>query len=355
MSRCAEGSAATYVALSGGVGGAKLSLGLAVLLGSDPSRRPARHDRNAGGEGSDPVFREGSDPRLTVIVNTGDDFEHLGLHISPDVDTALYTLSGLVNEETGWGRRDETWSFMAAIGQLGGPTWFSLGDGDLAMHVERTRRLKVGETLTQVCAHAAERLGIAARILPMTDEPLRTILDTDAGTLAFQEYFVRDQCRPAVRRIRFEGAAAARATPEVLAALSAPTLAGIVICPSNPWLSVDPILAVPGLREAMQTSGAPIVAVSPIIAGKALKGPAAKIMGELGLPVTSAAVARHYAGLIDGYVLDSADAALVPELGVPAVATNTVMRTLDDRVALASECLDFCRRLADKTGTDRRV
>jgi LPPG:FO 2-phospho-L-lactate transferase len=355
MSGRAEAGGATYVALSGGVGGAKLSLGLARLLGSDPSRRPVRHDRNAGGEGSDPVFREGSDPSLSIIVNTGDDFEHLGLHVSPDVDTALYTLAGIVNEETGWGRRDETWSFMEAIGKLGGPTWFKLGDGDLAMHVERTRRLSAGETLTQVCAHAAERLGIAARILPMTDDPLRTILDTDAGTLAFQEYFVRDRCRPAVRRIRFEGAAAARPTAQVLAALSAPTLGGIVVCPSNPWLSVDPILAVPGLREAMRASGAPIVAVSPIVAGKALKGPAAKIMGELGLAVTGANVARHYAGLIDGFVLDSADAALVPELGVPALATNTVMRTLDDRVVLARECLDFCRRLADKTGTDRRV
>jgi LPPG:FO 2-phospho-L-lactate transferase len=321
------GDERTYAALSGGVGGAKLSLGLAHLLGD----------------------------RLSVIANTGDDFEHLGLHVSPDVDTAIYTLAGLVNPDTGWGRRDETWTFMDAIARLGGPTWFRLGDSDLAMHVDRTRRLRAGETLTQFCAHAAARLGIAARILPMTDDPLRTIVDTDAGTLAFQEYFVRDQCRPAVHSIRFEGAAAARPTPQVQAALSAPTLAGIVVCPSNPWLSVDPILAVPGLRAALKAGGAPIVAVSPIIGGRALKGPAAKIMGELGLAVNSAGVARHYAGLIDGFVLDTADAALVPDLGVPALVTNTVMRTLDDKVALGLECLDFCARLADKTGTDHKA
>ncbi len=221
------------------------------------------------------------------------------------------------------------------------------------MHVDRTRRLKAGETLTEFCAHAAERLGIAARILPMTDDPLRTVLDTDAGTLAFQEYFVREQCRPAVRSIRFEGAGSARPSPQVLAALSAPTLAGIIICPSNPWLSVDPILAVPGLRTALKASGAPIIAVSPIVAGKALKGPAAKIMGELGLAASSVSVARHYAGLIDGFVIDTADAALVPDLGVPALVTNTVMRTVDDKVALARDCLDFCARLADKTGAAR--
>jgi LPPG:FO 2-phospho-L-lactate transferase len=239
---------------------------------------------------------------------------------------------------------------MEALARLGGPGWFRLGDGDLAMHVDRTQRLKTGATLTEFCAHATERLGIAARILPMTDDPLRTVLDTDAGTLAFQEYFVREQCRPAVRSIRFEGAGAARPSPQVLAALSAPTLAGIIICPSNPWLSVDPILAVSGLRTALKASGAPIIAVSPIVAGKALKGPAAKIMGELGLAASSVSVARHYVGLIDAFVIDTADAALVPDLGVPALVTNTVMRTVDDKVALARDCLDFCRRLVDKAG-----
>jgi LPPG:FO 2-phospho-L-lactate transferase len=324
MSRERQG-AGTYVALSGGVGGAKLSLGLAELLRD----------------------------RLSVIVNTGDDFEHLGLAISPDVDTALYTLAGVVNLETGWGRRDETWTFMRALGSLGGPTWFRLGDGDLAMHVDRTRRLGAGETLTDFCAHAATRLGIAAHILPMTDDRLRTVVETDMGTLAFQEYFVREQCRPAVRAIRFDGAGDARPTRQVLDALLAQTLAGIIVCPSNPWLSVDPILAVPGLRAALRQRRVPIIAVSPIVGGKALKGPVAKIMGELGLAVNSVSIAHHCAGLIDGLVVDTADAALVPDLGVPALVTNTVMHTLDDKVALARECLAFCGRLGNGAATSR--
>jgi LPPG:FO 2-phospho-L-lactate transferase len=308
---------ASYVALSGGIGGAKLSLGLAQLLGN----------------------------RLTVIVNTGDDFEHLGLYVSPDIDTTLYTLSGVVNPETGWGRRDETWSFMQATAELGGPTWFKLGDRDLATHVERTRRLRGGETLTGITAHLALRLGIAASVLPMADEPVRTSVESDAGTLAFQEYFVRDQCRPVVRRVAYDGAASARPSREVIAALSANDLAGIIICPSNPWLSVDPILAVPGLREAMLASGAPVIAVSPIIGGRAVKGPTAKIMTELGIAPGAAAIARHYDGLLDGFVLDAEDAALAGEIAGPTVATNTMMRTLEDKVRLAETCLSFCSRL----------
>jgi LPPG:FO 2-phospho-L-lactate transferase len=316
--------ASTYVALSGGVGGAKLSLGLAHLLGE----------------------------RFTIIVNTGDDFEHLGLHISPDVDTALYTLAGLVNEEAGWGRRDETWTFMEATEKLGGPTWFRLGDGDLATHVDRTARLAAGETLTGICAHFAARLGIAARVLPMTDAPVRTVVETDRGTLAFQDYFVREQCRPAVRHIRYDGAAAAEPTPQVLAALATPTLAGVIVCPSNPWLSVEPILALPGMRKALRALGVPVIAVSPIIAGKAVKGPAAKIMAELGLEADSRSIARHYEGLIDGFVIDGADEALASTLPMPAIVTNTMMRTLDDKVALARQCLAFCDRLA-RRGRER--
>jgi LPPG:FO 2-phospho-L-lactate transferase len=310
--------APTYVALSGGVGGAKLALGLAQLLGE----------------------------RLSVVVNTADDFEHLGLRISPDVDTALYTLSGLVNEETGWGRAGETWTFMDALARLGGPTWFRLGDGDLATHVDRTMRLSAGARLTEVTAHLAARLGVRARVLPMTDDNVRTLIETDNGTLPFQDYFVREQCRPVLRDIRYHGAAAARPTTDVLDALAAPSLAGIVICPSNPWLSVEPILAVAGLREALQESGRPIVAVSPIIAGKAVKGPAAKIMAELGLDADSRTIAWHYEGLIDGLVIDTADEALAADLPMPAIVTNTMMRTLDDKVALARQCLAFCERLA---------
>jgi LPPG:FO 2-phospho-L-lactate transferase len=310
--------AARYVAFSGGVGGAKLSLGLAHLLGE----------------------------RLTVIVNTGDDFEHLGLHISPDVDTAVYTLADIVNPETGWGRRNETWTFMQALQGLGGPGWFKLGDADLATHVERTRRLRAGETLTSITDGLARRLGVTSRILPMCDGPLRTVVDTDQGTLAFQEYFVREQCRPAIRSIRFEGAHAAKPSPAVLAALAYAALAGIIVCPSNPWLSVDPILAVPGMREAIRASGRPVIAVSPIIAGKAVKGPTAKIMRELGLQADALGIARHYAGLIDGFVIDAQDRALADQLTIPTRTTRTLMTTLDEKIALARECQDFCAELS---------
>ena len=312
------GDSRTYVALSGGIGGAKLALGLARLLGE----------------------------RLTVIVNTGDDFEHLGLTISPDVDTTLYTLAGVANPETGWGRRDETWSFMKAVAELGGPTWFKLGDRDLAIHVERTRRLRAGETLTSVTAHLVARLGVAARVLPMSDEPVRTAVETETGTLAFQDYFAREQCRPAVRRIRYDGAETARPTVQIEAALSAPTLAGIIICPSNPWLSVDPILAVPGMREAIRASSAPVIAVSPIIGGKAVKGPTAKIMAELGLAVDVASIARHYGDLLDALVVDAADRATADALPVPASIADTLMQTTDDKIALARHCLSLCERLA---------
>ena len=309
---------ASYVALSGGIGGAKLSLGLTQLLGD----------------------------RLTVVVNTGDDFEHLGLTISPDIDTTLYTLGGVVNVETGWGRRDESWNFMQAIAGLGGPAWFNLGDRDLATHVDRTNRLRCGETLTGITAHLAEQFGIKPRILPMTDTPVRTVVETDAGTLAFQEYFVRDRCQPIVRSIRYDGASAARVTPQVMQALAAPDLAGIIICPSNPWLSIDPILAVPGMRDAIRASGAPVIAVTPIIAGKALKGPTAKIMAELGIAPDARSIASHYGDLIDGFVLDAQDEQAAAGISCPSTVTNTVMQTLGDKVALARTSLAFCDHLA---------
>lgn len=311
-------SGGTYVALSGGIGGAKLSLGLAHLLG----------------------------PRLTVIANTADDFEHLGLYVCPDVDTTLYTLGGVVNPETGWGRRDETWNFMQAVAGLGGPTWFNLGDRDLATHVDRTRRLREGESLTSVTEHLAARFGVNASILPMTDDLVRTVVESDAGTLAFQEYFVRDRCLPAVRALRYEGATAARLSPQVRGVLATPDLAGIIICPSNPWLSIEPILAVPGMREALRSSGAPIVAVTPIVGGRALKGPTAKIMTELGFAPAVETIAQHYAGLIDAMIIDVADARAAKAIAVPSSAANTVMRTFEDKVALAAHCLDACERFA---------
>ena len=310
----------SYVAICGGIGGAKLALGLSRVV--------------AG-------------PALTVVVNTGDDFEHLGLHISPDVDTVLYTLAGLANPETGWGRAGETWSFMEALAALGGPTWFKLGDADLALHVERTRRLAAGATLSQVTADLARTFGIATAVVPASDDSLRTMVETDAGTLAFQDYFVARRCAPAVRAIRIAGADTAAPAPGVLEALIQPDLAGVIICPSNPYLSVDPMLAMPGLRQALRACPAPVVAVSPIVAGQAVKGPTAKIMAELGVEASATAVARHYDGLLDGFVLDAADAGACAEIAVPVLATNTLMASLEDRMTLADEMIAFCGRLAE--------
>ncbi|HEV2100577.1 MAG TPA: 2-phospho-L-lactate transferase, partial [Stellaceae bacterium] len=269
-----SGEEGSVLALSGGIGGAKLALGLYRIL---PPRA------------------------LTVVANTGDDFEHLGLTVSPDLDTLLYTLAGLDNPAMGWGRRDETWTFMAALERLGGETWFKLGDGDLATHVERTRRLAGGESLSHITDDFRRRLGISARLIPMTDDRVRTRLLTDEGWLDFQDYFVHRQCAPSVREIAFAGAPAARPLPEFMAALAAPNLRQVVICPSNPFISIDPILSLPGVRDALSSCHAPVVAVSPIIDGKAVKGPTAKMMAELGLPVTATAVARHYGDLLDHY------------------------------------------------------
>lgn len=320
----AAAQARRIVALSGGVGGAKMALGLLHVV-------PPGH--------------------LTVIVNTGDDFEHLGLSVSPDLDTALYSLAGIANPETGWGRRDETWSFMQALESLGGETWFRLGDGDLALHVERTRRLKAGETLTQVTRDIAQRLGIQAQLLPMSDAAVRTRVTSDVGELDFQDYFVRRQCQPRVAALRFAGVEAAAPTAEVCAALSAPDIDAIVICPSNPYLSIDPILALPGLRELLRTAAAPVIAISPLVGGAAVKGPTAKIMQELGISVSPLAVARHYGELLDGFVLDVRDTALAAGLaaiGLPTLVADTLMKTLDDRRRLARETLDYARTLGKR-------
>ena len=311
-----KGDAGPVVALSGGIGGAKLALGLYRVL--PPGT-------------------------LTVVANTGDDFEHLGLSISPDLDTLLYTLAGLDNPETGWGRRGETWTFMAALEALGGETWFQLGDGDLAAHIERTRRLAAGESLSAVIDDFRRRLGIAARLLPMSDDPVRTRLLTNHGWLDFQDYFVRQRCAPEVHDIVFAGAAAARPHPDFLAALAQAELRLVVICPSNPLISIDPILSLPGLRDALHSCRAPVVGVSPIIAGKAVKGPTAKMMAELGLPVDAASVARRYHDIIDHYVVDEEDSATAAELDIPVTATRTLMTTTADREALARTVLAAAR------------
>jgi len=296
------------VALSGGIGGAKLALGL--------SRIVAAHD-------------------LLVVANVGDDFEHLGLHVSPDADTLMYTLAGLDNTKLGWGRRDETWSFMETLSSLGGEDWFRLGDRDLAVHIERTRRLKAGETLSTITADFCRRLGVGPRVLPATDDRLRTRLRTDDGWLDFQDYFVRLQCRPQVRELAFDGAVDARPHPELLAALSDERLRALVICPSNPFISVEPILAVSGMREALSACAAPVVAVSPIIGGRAIKGPTAKMMTELGMTPSAAAVAKRYGDLIDGYVMDMGDADEAKHVAPRVTLAPTLMTNLAEKEELA--------------------
>jgi LPPG:FO 2-phospho-L-lactate transferase len=308
------------VALCGGVGGAKLAHGLAMALPPE---------------------------ELSVIVNTGDDFRHLGLYICPDLDSVLYALAGLADPVRGWGRRDETWAFMEALKGLGGESWFQLGDRDLAVHVERTWRLTHGATLSAVTAHLSRTLGIAPRILPMSEDPVRTRVLTSEGWLDFQEYFVRRQCRPAVREFAFAGAEAAQAQPDALAALQRADLRAVIICPSNPFVSVEPILAVPGIRAALERAGAPVIAVTPIIGGKAIKGPAAKMMAELGLEVSAAAVAHRYADLLDGFVIDRSDAAPPPATaGIRFFSAATLMNSAEDRLRLARGVLQAADELA---------
>ncbi len=301
------------VALAGGVGGAKLAHGLAQIL------RPED---------------------LTIIVNTGDDFEHLGLYICPDLDTVCYALGGLANPETGWGRVGETWQTILNIKKLGGPNWFRLGDQDFATHIERTRRLKAGETLSQITREFGKAWGINHTVIPMSDNPIRTIVNTDQGELAFQEYFVHRHCEPRVKGFRFDGAEEAKAAPGVDKAIEQAD--AIVICPSNPWVSIAPILAVPGLRSRIEAKQ--VVAVSPIIGGQAVKGPAAKMFDELGIQPSALAVAEQYRGLVNGYVLDKIDSQLeadVRRLNMRAFVTNTLMKTSDDRKRLAEDVLNF--------------
>ncbi|MDX1514883.1 MAG: 2-phospho-L-lactate transferase [Gammaproteobacteria bacterium] len=313
-----EPGAGRVVALCGGIGGAKLALGLYRVL-------------DAGA--------------LHVICNTGDDFEHLGLHVSPDIDTVTYTLAGVENPDTGWGRRDETWTFMRAMEALGGDTWFALGDGDLAIHVERTRRLRAGDSLSRITGDFARRFSITADLVPMSDDPVRTVVETTEGDLPFQEYFVRMACRPVVTGIHYEGAGSATPSPGADQALSADGLRAVVICPSNPFLSIDPILAVPGIREALTRCRAPVVTVSPLIGGRAVKGPTAKIMDELSIPATTSAIADHYRGLLDGIVIDDADASDAKTLSLPGLVTRTLMMSLNERDNLAKRVLDFADQL----------
>ena len=302
------------VALAGGVGGAKLADGLAGVL--------------APGE-------------LTVIVNTGDDFEHFGLKICPDLDTVCYNLAGLYNPETGWGRAAESWVSAEEVAALGGPTWFRLGDRDLATHLERTRRLNAGETLSAVTADFCRAWGITAKVLPMSDQPIPTMVLTEEGEMAFQEYFVARRCEPRVTGFRFENILRSRPAPGVIEVIR--EAEAVVICPSNPWVSIDPILGVPGVRAALMD--AKVVAVSPLVGGKALKGPAAKMYAELEIEPSTLAVANHYKSLLNGLILDDLDKNLTKLLSLPHLITDTIMVEREQRYRLAEEVLSFAQQL----------
>lgn len=307
------------LALCGGVGGAKLALGLQHILAPD---------------------------QLTVVVNTGDDFDHLGLRICPDLDTVMYTLAGLNDTERGWGLAGETWNGLGALERLGAETWFQLGDQDLATHLVRSQQLANGASLTEVTASLCDRLGVSVNVLPMSDDRVSTQVATDSGELGFQHYFVREQCKPAVTGFRFEGIEQASPQPDLLQLLRSDTLAAIVICPSNPFVSIDPILSVPGVRQALNQCAAPVIAVSPIIAGRAIKGPTAKMMAEMSMPASAESVAAYYGSLLDGFILDEHDSDQADGIaagGIEVSTAPTFMKSLQDRIDLAEHVLMFSR------------
>ncbi len=309
------------LALCGGVGGAKLALGLTKILPPD---------------------------QLSIVVNTADDFDHMGLRICPDLDTVCYTLSGLSNQEAGWGRADESWRCMDALQQLQGETWFRLGDLDLATHLYRRTELDKGLTLSEVTASLCKKIGIAHPIIPMTDSPIRTEVKTKSGWLPFQRYFVEQQCQPEISEIRFIGSELAEPSPEFINQLSSTDLGCVVICPSNPFLSIDPLLSLKSIRDTLANLKVPVIAVSPVIGGKAVKGPTAKIMKELSLEITGTTVAEHYSEFLTGFVIDSCDAAQQNSLPshLAVHVCNTLMKTLNDRITLAGECLQFAAKEA---------
>ena len=302
------------LAITGGVGGAKLALGLSKIL---------------------------SPEQVMFAVNIGDDFSHLGLHISPDIDSLTYALAEQNNQELGWGRAGETWQFIETLGSLGGDDWFRLGDKDMALHMRRSGLLTDGATLTEATAEITRRMGIAHEVVPVSDDPIRTVVQSEQGDLAFQHYFVRERCQPAVSGFRFDGIENAALNPALETYLA--DCDGIIICPSNPFVSVAPVIEVAGFLAA--TAHIPTIAVSPIVAGTAIKGPAAKMMQELNIPSSALAVAEHYQGkypgLLDGFVIDASDAGDVDRFKLPTLATPSVMISLTDRIALAERCLSF--------------
>lgn len=310
------------VAFAGGVGGAKLSHGLAHIISSED---------------------------LTIIVNTGDDFEHLGLYVCPDLDTVCYTLAGLANPETGWGRLGETWQAISNVEQLGGPAWFRLGDQDLGTHLERTRRLHAGDSISKITRDFCHAWGVAVTVLPMSDQPVATIVDTvDQGEITFQQYFVHQLCKPPVKGFRFHGINTALPAPGVMEAIIEAD--AVVFCPSNPWVSIDPIMALEGVKTVVQMK--PVFAISPLICGRAIKGPLAKICIELGMEPSALTIARHYGSFLHGFVIDQDDIQLANEvrgMGIQTRVTDILMNTTSDRIRLAGDVLNFIAELLEKT------
>ncbi len=306
------------VSLCGGVGGSKLAFGLNQILKPE---------------------------QLSIIVNTGDDFDHLGLRICPDIDTVLYTLAGQSDDRRGWGLADESWSFFERVKELGGQGWFQLGDRDLATHVLRTHKLNSGATLTEVTEELRGALSVGGRILPMSDHPVGTCVETIDGILSFQHYFVLHQARPVVKRISFVSPESSLSpAPAATGVLKRMDLQALIVCPSNPYLSIDPILALDGMRDSISRLSCPVIAVSPVVGGAAIKGPMAKIMSELGIACNPVSIARHYVDIIDAIVIDDCDRAFQSEienLGVRVVCAPIVMGSASDRVRLAETVLDF--------------
>jgi LPPG:FO 2-phospho-L-lactate transferase len=310
------------VALAGGVGGAKLAYGLAQIVPPE---------------------------KLTIVVNTGDDFEHLSLSISPDLDTVMHTLAGIANPATGWGVKDESWNMMAAMARYGGPTWFQLGDRDLATHLLRTKWLREGYPYNWVTKELCRRLGVRCTVLPMSEKPVRTMIQTPEGELPFQVYFVEKQCRPVVQAIRFDGIEEAEPSREVINAIRQAD--AIVLCPSNPLVSLEPILALPNMRRILGATWVPKIGVSPIVQGEALKGPAAKMMAELGIEVSVVGVARCLHDVLTNFVIDHLDEQhqdAISNMGLRTLVTKTIMDSDQAKVALAQEVLEFAGLFRDE-------
>ncbi|HEY3291199.1 MAG TPA: 2-phospho-L-lactate transferase [Anaerolineae bacterium] len=308
-----------FLAFAGGVGGAKLAEGLVRAVGAE---------------------------QVTVVVNTADDFTLYGLHISPDIDTVMYALAGISNPETGWGIAGDTWENFGMLERFGAAPWFRLGDRDLATHLLRTQMMSEGATLSEATRKLTRRLKVPSLIMPMSDDPVHTLVDTDQGALPFQEYFVKHHWQPVVRGLLYEGVTEAEPSPSLLRRIE--TADTILICPSNPYLSIDPIMTLHGIKDALLNASAPIIAVTPIIAGQALKGPAAKLMKELGVEPSAVEVARHYSDFINGFVLDTRDADLRPKIeamGMGVLVTDTIMNNSDERARLACEVVTFADQL----------